>query len=92
MIGTHTANLPPEVRQRLHPEFLANEEVYLRLRDGLLQRSRGQWVAVTAEGVLAANPNLLAVMEAASAYGGHPYVACVGMEESIVFRSRRMRV
>jgi hypothetical protein len=89
MLGTHTSNLPPEVRHRLHPEFLANEEAYLRLRDSLLDRYRGQWVAVTGEGVVAASPNLLAVMEAVSAHGGHPYVACVGMEESIVFRSRR---
>jgi hypothetical protein len=89
MLGTHSSNFPPEVRQRLHPEFLANEESYMRLRDSLLDRYRGQWVAVTAQGVVAASPNLLAVMEAASAHGGHPYVACVGMEESIVFRSRR---
>ena len=32
--------------ERPHPEFLANEPAYLRMRYSLLAGYRGQWVAV----------------------------------------------
>ena len=89
MLRTQTSNLPPEQQQRLHADFLANEQAYLQMRDGLLSRHRGQWVAVHQGKVIAADANLLTVMDAAAQSGGHPYIALVGAEEQAVFRVRR---
>jgi predicted aspartyl protease len=89
MIQLQTANLPRDQRQRLHPDFLANEQAYTKMRDSLLPQYRGQWVAVGGGKVLAAGTNLLELMEKASTCGGHPFFALVGAEDSVVFRARR---
>src|SRR5947209_1325312 len=59
------------------------------MRDGLLAQYCGQWVAVHNGKVIAAGKDLLPITEAAAAAGGHPYIACVGAEETVVFRVRR---
>ena len=89
MLGIHTTNLPADQRKRLHPDFLANEQAYLRMRDSLLPQYRGQWVAIESGQVVATGDNVLDVSEAAAAHGGHPYIARVGEEEAVVFRVRR---
>ena len=89
MLQIHTANLPQEQQQRLHPEFLANEQAYFQMRDSLLAQYQGQWVAVQGGKVLVAGAKLMDVMERASACGGHPYIALVGAEDEVVFRLRR---
>jgi predicted aspartyl protease len=89
MLQIETANLPGDQRQLLHPDFLANEQSYLQMRDSLLPQYRGQWVAVHSGKVIAAGPNLMAVTESAAAHGGHPYIALVGAEDAVVFRLRR---
>ncbi|HET6881050.1 MAG TPA: DUF5678 domain-containing protein [Pirellulales bacterium] len=90
MLPTETTNLPPDQRQRVHADFLANEQAYLQMRDGLLPRYGGQWVAVHEGKVIAAGGNLLTVSEAAAASPGHPYIAFVGAEEKVVFKVRRV--
>ena len=89
MLQIQTTNLPQDQQQRLHPDFLANEQAYLQMRDGLLTSHRGQWVAVHGGQVVATGPKLMEVMEAASTSCGHPYIALVGAEETVVFRGRR---
>ncbi len=89
MFQIQTSNLPQDQQRRLHPDFLANEQAYLHLRDSLLAQYRGQWVAVHDSKVIVAGPKLLEVMESASRYGGHPYLALVGAEDAVVFRVRR---
>jgi predicted aspartyl protease len=89
MLPTQTANLPPEQQQRIHEDFLANEQAYLRMRDELLNRYRGQWVAVRDGKVIAAGDHVLEVTAAAAAQGGHPYIALVGEEDKAIFRVRR---
>src|SRR5438067_9428471 len=89
MFLNQSSNLPADQRQRLHADFLANEQAYLRMRDSLLPRYRGQWVAVHNGGVIAADTNLLSVTETAAATGGHPYIALVGAEDNVQFRVRR---
>ena len=84
-----TANLPAEQKQRLHADFLANEQAYLKMRDRLLPGYRGQWVAIHGEQVVASGNDLLAVTEEAAACGGHPYIARVGEEDETVFCIRR---
>jgi hypothetical protein len=89
MLQIQTTNLPQDQQLRLHPDFLANEQAYLLMRDGLLAQYRGQWVAVDGGKVLVAGAKLMEVMEAASTCGGHPYIALVGAEDTVVFRVRR---
>jgi hypothetical protein len=86
---SQTGNLPPEQRQRLHADFLANEQAYLQMRARLLPHHAGQWVAIHNGQVVAAGTDLPAVMEAAAQVGGHPYIAWVGEEDRVQFRVRR---
>ena len=90
MLQTQTVNLPPDQLRRLHPEFLANEQAYLQMRDSLATHYRGQWVAVHGGSVIAAGPELMEVMDRASVAASHPYVALVGAEDAVVFRVRRV--
>jgi hypothetical protein len=89
MLKTQTANLSAEQQKLVHPDFLADEQAYLNMRAGLLAKYKGQWVAVKGGKVVTAGTSLLAVMQQASLGGGHPYVALVGAEDSVVFRVRR---
>ena len=89
MLQTQTANLSPDQQCLLHPDFLTNEQAYLNMRDNLLVQYQGQWVAVHVGKVIAAGPKLMEVMELASNWGGHPYIALVGSEDAVVFRVRR---
>jgi predicted aspartyl protease len=89
MLQIETANLPPHQQRMLDPDFLANEQMYLRMRAGLLAKHRGHWVAIDKGQVVAAGPKLMEVMEAASVNGGHPYIALLGGEDAVVFRVRR---
>ena len=90
MLQIQTANLSQDQRQKVHPDFLADEQAYLNMRASLLGQYRGQWVAVQSGKVTVAGTNLLEVMEKASASGGHPYIALVGAEDAVVFRVRRV--
>src|SRR5712691_4440732 len=67
MLQTQTVNLPPDQQRRLHPEFLANEQAYLQMRDSLVAQYCGQWVAVHGGRVIAAGPELMEVMDRATA-------------------------
>jgi hypothetical protein len=89
MSSLHTASLPEEQRQRIHADFLANEQSFWQNRESLLPSYRGQWVAVEQGKVIAANSDLLALTDAAAAAGGHPYIAHVGSEDAVVFRVRK---
>ncbi len=89
MLRTLTTNLSQEQQQQLHPEFLANEQSYLRLRPSLLTQHFGHWVAVDKDKVIAVGRNLSDVMDQATIVANHPYVALVGEEDKVVFRVRR---
>jgi len=88
MLQTHTANLPQDQKQRLHPDFLANEQAYFHMRGSLVGLYGGQWVAVHGGKVIAAGFKLMEVMEKASTCAVHPYIALVGAEDAAVFRVR----
>ena len=88
MMQPLTSKLPTWQRETLHADFLANEQDYLRMRDGLLATHRGQWVAVHQGHVIAASHDLMAVVTAISGRAGYPHVALVGNEE-VPFRVRR---
>ncbi len=84
-----TDDLPPEDRALLDPDFLANEEAYLRMRDRLLPQYGGRWVAVKDGGVIASGDELVRVMDQAAGAGGHPFYVRVGEEDEPVFVVRR---
>lgn len=90
MLDTETVNLPREQQQRLHPEFLVNEQAYLSMRESLLPRYSGQWVAVDQGTIVAADDDLTTVMNAVAGGRGRPYVARVGAEDRVIFRVRRL--
>jgi hypothetical protein len=89
MFRTATTNLPPEQQARLHADFLANEQDYIRMRHALLSHYSDQWVAINNGQIVAAGKDLQAVTETAGAVGGHPFIAFVGGEDQVVFRVRR---
>ena len=89
MLQIQTSNLPPNQQQRLHSDFLANEQAYLRMRDSLLSQYRGQWIAVHDDKVIASGTNLMELMDRSSDSDGHPFIALVGAEDAVVFRVRR---
>src|ERR1700676_3327124 len=82
MLPIQTSNLPYEQQQRVHPDFLENEQDYLRMRAGLLAQYRNQWVAIQGGKVLEAGPRLMDVLDRTSGVGGHPYIALVGAEDA----------
>jgi predicted aspartyl protease len=90
MLRIQTANLPAEQHQRLHSDFVANEQHYLRMRPELLKQYRGQWVAVHDGQVIAHGKDLFTVMDAIGRAGCHAFIALVGREDDVVFRVRRL--
>src|SRR5258708_7283825 len=89
MLQTQTANLSADQQQRLHPDFLANEQAYLHMRASLLAQYRGQWLGVQGGKVIAAGPRLMEILETTCNCAGHPYIALVGAEDAVIFRVRR---
>ena len=72
--------LPPEVAQRIHPDWQRNETAYWAVRDTLLPHYRDQWIAFTHGRVLVSGASAVEVLHAAQASGLHPFVTCVGRE------------
>ena len=87
-IRSHSSNMPPEIRARLHSDFLENEEAFVALRPQLLESHTGLWVAVAGGHVIAAGRRFQDVADQAASFGGHPYVAFVS-EPEIEIRIRR---
>jgi hypothetical protein len=83
-----TSRLPDRDRARLPEEFFADEDAYWRMRDALVERYRGKWVAVHRGQVVAEADGVFKILDRVKELGGHPYVACVG-EEHRAFVVRR---
>src|SRR2546428_13266952 len=73
-------SLPPEVAQRIHPDWQKNEAEYWSNRDHLLARYRNQWMAFANGRVIASGSSPVDVLHKAQESGLHPFVACVGRE------------
>ncbi len=73
--------LPPDVARRIHPDWRTNETAYWAVRDTLLPKYTGRWVAFADGAVIAAGTSPIAVLEAAQKTGRHPFVVCVGRED-----------
>jgi hypothetical protein len=72
--------LPPEIAQRIHPDWRKNEVDYWAQRDRLLPQYGGQWIAFAKDGVIVSGTSPVVVFHAAQESGQHPFVTCVGHE------------
>lgn len=72
--------LPPEVAQRIHPDWKKNEADYWAHRDELLARYRSQWIGFANGRVIIAGTSPVEVFHKAQESGEHPFVTCVGHE------------
>jgi len=88
MQGIHTKGMSKEYKKYLHEDFLANEKHYWRMREELLRKYRGQWVAIHKGIVVASSEDVWKITEAVGKLGCHAYIAKVG-EEDLAFKVRR---
>lgn len=72
--------LPPEIAQKIHPDWRKNETAYWAKRDELLAQYRGQWIGYANGRVLVTGTSPVEVFHKAQASGEHPFVTCVGHE------------
>ena len=72
--------LPPEIAQRIHPEWRKNEAEYWLHRGDLLSQYRDQWIGFANGRVVASGTSPVDVFHAAQKSGQHPFVTCVGHE------------
>jgi hypothetical protein len=89
MTRTQTQYLPEEQKKRLHPDFIANEQGYWRMRDQLLKQYLSKWVAVHQGQVVAVSQDVLDITDQVGKLGLHAYIAKVGEEDKLVFQVRR---
>ncbi len=88
MPRNESKKLAPE-QPRLHADYVANEQSYLKMRPALLKKFRGKWVAVGKGKVLASGDKLRPVFDEAARVEKHPYLTLVGEEE--IFRDPQDR-
>lgn len=84
----HSQNLSPTHKKHLHQEFLENERDYWEMRDRLMQKYQGQWVAIDGAQVVASGNDLFDVTDKVGKLRCHAYIARVGEEDSVVFTVR----
>lgn len=74
--------LPPEIANQIHPDRRKNETDYWKARDQLVQRYYGQWIGFAGNQVIATGTSPVSVFHSAESSGQHPFVICVGKEDS----------
>jgi len=72
--------LPPEVAQRIHPDWRKNEADYWARRDELLVQYRDQWIGYANGRVIVIGTSPVEVFHKAQESGEYPFVTCVGRE------------
>src|SRR6266446_468966 len=80
--------LPPEIAQKIHPDWRKNEAAYWSMRDQLLGQYQGRWIAFADGAVIAACKTSLEVLHTPGVVERHPFVICVGHEDQ-PYRIRR---
>jgi hypothetical protein len=70
--------LPPEIAQRIHPDWRRIEAEYWAHRDQLLVQYRNQWIGFADGRVIASGSSPVEVFHTAQESGLHPFVTCVG--------------
>jgi hypothetical protein len=82
--------LPPEIANRIHPDWRKNEADYWAQRDSLLRQYADQWIGFAEGRVIASGTSPVEVFHAAQASGKHPFVTRV-RHENEPKRMRRTR-
>jgi hypothetical protein len=77
-------------REIVDQGFERDRRDYWAMRDELLAKYSGKWVAVHKGRVMAAGDDPLSIMEQALAEDGYAYTNKVGEEDKIVVRQRRV--
>lgn len=72
--------LPPEIAQRIHPDWQKNEAEYWAQREKLLSVYRDQWIGFANGRVIVSGTSPVEVFHAAQESGQHPFVTCVAHE------------
>ncbi len=72
--------LPPEIAQRIHPDWHQNEAAYWANRDKLLSQYHNQWIAFANGTVIVSGTSPVEVFHAARESGQHAFVTCAGRE------------
>jgi hypothetical protein len=81
-------NSPP--RQAVEQVFEQDRQDYWAIREKLLAKYSGKWVAVHKRRVVAVGDDPLSIMEQALAEDGYAYTNKLGEEDKIVIRQRRV--
>ncbi|MBI2969176.1 MAG: hypothetical protein HYY36_00350 [Gammaproteobacteria bacterium] len=81
MIGI-ADKLPPDVAQRVHPDWKRNERSYWAKREQLRQKYEGLWIGFADDTVIASGSSPVQVLHAAQGSGRHPFVTLVGHEDT----------
>lgn len=87
--------LPLEVAARVHPDWKRNEKSYWARRESLLREYQGQWIGFADDAVIASGDSPVQVLHAAQRTGRHPFVTCVGREDTpqrMRFEDQRVRL
>lgn len=82
-------SLPPEIAQKIHPDWRKNEAAYWAVREELLSQYQGQWIGFANGAVIAAATTPLEVFLAIQHSPWHPFVVRVGHESQPWYRIRR---
>lgn len=77
-------------RESIEEGFEQDRQAYWQMRDELLTKYPGKWVAVHKGRVVAVGDDPLSIMEQALAEDGYAYINKVGEEDKIVIRQRRV--
>jgi hypothetical protein len=72
--------LPPEIANRIHPDWRKNETEYWAQRGTLLEKYADQWIGFAEGRVIVSGTSPVEVFHAAQASGKHPFVTRVGHE------------
>lgn len=81
--------LPPEIADKLHPDWRKNEADFWTSRDQLLCEYRGQWIGFAGGVVVVAAAKPLDVFLEIQKLERHPFVVRVGHESEPWYRMRR---
>ena len=72
--------LPPEVAQKIHPDWCKNEAEYWERREQLLPQYHAQWIGFANGQVIVSGRSPVEVFHTAQESELHPFVTCVGHE------------
>jgi hypothetical protein len=76
------SRLPPEIAVRVHPDWKRNEKSYWVRRETVRRQYEGQWIGFADDAVIASGDRPVQVLHAAQRTGRHPFVTCVGHEDT----------